>query len=177
LGTGQVFIQESTRPLQEPDLQICASDCLSIFGSSSIKSRGFRCLSGRYVSGFSLQIIAPTGQYYPERLINLGTNRWAFKPQLGYAWNYEKWIWEAYLAAWIYTKNDNFWGGNELRLNPLFALKLHGIRKLNKGNWLAFNMGYAIGAQGYINDELKDNRISTMRIMAAYAIKLGKNHI
>jgi hypothetical protein len=141
-----------------------------------LKASKFRDYSPGRISGFSLQVIAPTGQYYPDRLINLGTNRWTFKPQWGYAWNFEKWIWETYASAWIYTKNKDFWGGNELRLNPLFALKLHGIRKLKKGNWFALNVGYGIGARGYINDERKDNRISTIRLMAVYAIKLGKNH-
>jgi len=138
----------------------------SFLGAPALKDKDFAAYRPDIVSGFSLQIIAPIGQYYPERLINLGTNRWAFKPQWDYAWNYEKWIWETYLAAWFYTKNDDFWGGNELRLKPLYALKLHGIIKLNKGRWLAFNVGYALGARGYVNDVLKDIRISTMRIMA-----------
>jgi hypothetical protein len=148
----------------------------NFLGAPALKASQFRDYSPGRISGFSLQVIAPTGQYYPDRLINLGTNRWTFKPQWGYAWNFEKWIWETYASAWIYTKNKDFWGGNELRLNPLFALKLHGIRKLKKGNWFALNVGYGIGARGYINDERKDNRISTIRLMAVYAIKLGKNH-
>jgi len=148
----------------------------NFLGAPALKASQFRDYSPGRISGFSLQVIAPTGQYYPDRLINLGTNRWTFKPQWGYAWNFEKWIWETYASAWIYTKNKDFWGGNELRLNPLFALKLHGIRKLKKGNWFALNVGYGIGARGYINDERKDNRISTIRIMAVYAIKLGNNH-
>jgi len=145
-------------------------------GAPALKASQFRDYSPGRISGFSLQVIAPTGQYYADRLINLGTNRWTFKPQWGYAWNFEKWIWETYASAWIYTKNKDFLGRNELRLNPLFALKLHGIRKLKKGNWFALNVGYGIGARGYINDERRDNRISTIRLLAVYAIKLGKNH-
>jgi hypothetical protein len=122
-------------------------------GAPALKASQFRDYSPGRISGFSLQVIAPTGQYYADRLINLGTNRWTFKPQWGYAWNFEKWIWETYASAWIYTKNKDFLGRNELRLNPLFALKLHGIRKLKKGNWFALNVGYGIGARGYINDE------------------------
>ena len=40
--------------------------------------------------GVSLKVIAPTGQYDPTKLINWGTNRWSFKPELGYsqAWGY-----------------------------------------------------------------------------------------
>jgi len=148
----------------------------NFLGAPAISANQFRDYKPGQVSGFSIQVIAPTGQYYPDRLINLGTNRWAFKGQWGYAWNYEKWIWETYVSGWIYTKNKEFWGGNELRLNPLFALKLHSIRKLNKGKWIALNVGYAIGARGQVNEELKDNRISTIRLMAVYAMPLGKNH-
>lgn len=148
----------------------------NFLGAPALKATQFRDFQPGQISGFSLQIIAPTGQYYPDRLINLGSNRWAFKPQWGYAWNYKKWIWETYVSAWFYTKNDNFWGGNELKVKPLFALKLHSIRKLNKGKWVALNFGYGIGARAYINDELRDTRISTIRITAVYAMPLGKNH-
>src|SRR6185436_6278804 len=33
--------------------------------------------------GASVKVIAPTGQYDPAKLINLGGNRWAFKPEVG----------------------------------------------------------------------------------------------
>jgi hypothetical protein len=148
----------------------------NFLGAPALKRAQFREYKPKEISGFSIQVIAPTGQYFPERLINLGSNRWAFKPQWGYSLNYEKWIWESYLSAWLYTKNKDFWGGNELKLNPLFALKVHSIRKLPKGMWLAANVGYAIGARGYINNELKDNRISTVRLTLVYAIPVGINH-
>lgn len=157
------------------DLRVRLS--FNFLGAPALGATDFRDYKPGQISGFSIQIIAPTGQYYPDRLINLGSNRWAFKPQWGYAWNYEKWIWEAYASAWFYTKNKDFWGGNELRLKPLYTFKIHGIRKLKKGDWLAFNVGYGVGARGYVNDERRDNQISTIRISAVYAIPLGKNHI
>lgn len=148
----------------------------NFLGAPALKASQFQDYRPSQISGFSLQVIAPTGQYDPEKLINLGSNRWAFKSQWGYAWNYKKWIWETYVSAWLYTNNNDFWGGNELRTRPLFALKLHSIRKLNKGKWLAINAGYGIGARGYINDELIDNRISTLRFTAVYAMPLGKHN-
>ena len=35
--------------------------------------------------GASLVISVPTGQYLKEKLINLGTNRWGFKPEIGFS--------------------------------------------------------------------------------------------
>lgn len=33
-------------------------------------------------------MVAPTGQYDPTKLVNNGSNRWAFKPKFGYS---ERW--------------------------------------------------------------------------------------
>lgn len=36
------------------------------------------------ILGASLKILLPTGAYEEDKLINVGANRWAFKPELGY---------------------------------------------------------------------------------------------
>ena len=35
------------------------------------------------IVGASLQVSAPFGQYDNDRLVNIGTNRWSFKPESG----------------------------------------------------------------------------------------------
>ncbi len=35
------------------------------------------------IVGASLQVTAPLGQYDNSKMLNLGTNRWSFKPELG----------------------------------------------------------------------------------------------
>ena len=148
----------------------------NFLGAPALKRAEFASYNPENISGFSLQVIAPTGQYFPDRLINLGSNRWVFKPQWGFSKIYDKWILETYLSAWIFTKNTSFWGGNELRQKPLMAVKVHAIRKLPYNMWLAMSVGYAFGARGYINDELKDNRVSTMRLGFTYAVPIGQQH-
>lgn len=148
----------------------------NFLGAPSLKVSEFGGYKPEKISGFSLQITAPTGQYYSDRLINLGSNRWVFKPQWGFSRNYSKWILESYLSVWLFTKNNDFLDGNKVSQNPFYAAKIHGIRKFNNRSWLALDAGYGIGGITYVNNELRDSRISTFRFGATYAVPIGRLH-
>lgn len=148
----------------------------NFIGAPALKRAEFADYKPKNISGFSLQVRAPTGQYYSNKLINLGSNRWVFRPQWGFSRNINKWILETYLSAWIFTPNNDFYGGNTLKQNMLYAIKFHTIRSLKKGIWMAFDAGYAIGGITYINDEEGDTRISTFRLGLTYAMPLGIHH-
>ena len=59
--------------------------------------------------GVSLKILAPTGQYDPTKLVNWGTNRWAFKPELGYSKRWNNWFLDSYAGVWFYTTNPQYY--------------------------------------------------------------------
>jgi hypothetical protein len=63
--------------------------------------------------GVSLKVVAPTGQYDPTKLINVGNNRWALKPEIGYSQRWGHWVVDAYGAAWFYTTNPEFFSHNQ----------------------------------------------------------------
>ncbi len=59
------------------------------------------------VLGASLKVTAPSGQYDSTRLVNWGTNRWAFKPELGYSQRFgQKWMLDGYAGVWFFTTNQ-----------------------------------------------------------------------
>ena len=51
---------------------------------------------------------APTGQYLPSRLVNIGTNRWAFKPEIGISQPFGNWFFDASAGAGFFTRNNDF---------------------------------------------------------------------
>lgn len=142
-------------------------------GSQAMDLERFKNYNPGFVSGVSVQVIAPTGDYDSDFLINAGSNRWVVKPQWGMAKNLEKWSLEAYLAIWVFGENIDFFGGNKLTQDPLYTIKGHAIRSLRNNNWMAFSVGYGIGGVTYLNGEQRDTRISTMRLGFVYSFPVS----
>jgi hypothetical protein len=156
------------------DLRIRLS--FNFLGAPALKLAEFSTYNPEIISGFSILVIAPTGRYLSDRLIILGSNRWTFKPQWGFSKFINKWILETYISAKFFTSNTDFWRGNELSQKPLLPVKVHSIRRLPHNMWAALSVGYAFGGQVYINNELKDSRVSTIRLGLTYSVPVGKQH-
>lgn len=53
-------------------------------GGPAMQPKEFAKWKQKRLLGLSLKVVAPTGQYCGTKLINWDSNRWAFKPELGY---------------------------------------------------------------------------------------------
>ena len=129
----------------------------------------------RPLLGASLVIIAPTGQYESSRLINIGSNRWALKPEIGLALPRGRWMFETSLAAWFYTDNDAFFGGRRREQEPIAALQAHVRYSFRPGWWIAVSSIYYSGGRttvgGIENDDVQGNS----RVGAALSAPLFAN--
>jgi hypothetical protein len=148
----------------------------NFIGSPALEKDRFSDYLQKTLAGFSMRVVAPTGQYFDERLINLGSNRWAIRPQLGVSHKIKTWYIEYALNTWLYTSNDAFWDGNKLEQKPIGTLKLDVIKTFNKGIWTALGAGYAFGGRVTVNDEMRNANISTMRIGAILVVPVHPQH-
>jgi len=119
----------------------------------------------RTVLGTSLTVVAPTGQFFPDRLINLGANRWAFKPEFAVSHPMgQKWLLDAYAGLWLFTANDSFYPGANLRTQaPMGAFQAHLSYNFQRQLWAAFDATYYTGGRTTIegvgnNDEQRNSR-------------------
>jgi hypothetical protein len=145
-------------------------------GAPALTREEFRGFTQETVAGVSVQVIAPLGQYDPARLINLGSNRWTIRTQLGLSHTVGNWIYEGYAAAWIFTANDNFWGGNLLEQKPLATAKAHVIRTFGQRRWLAGDAGFGFGGRSILNGDERDTRLSTFRLGLTLAWPISQRH-
>jgi hypothetical protein len=110
------------------------------------------------IIGTALVVQLPTGHYLKDKLINLGTNRFTFRPELGVVHSRGNWSFEATGTALLYTDNDEFFNGNRLEQDPLFTLEGHAIYTFRPGLWAATSVGYQNGGQSTVNGAENNDR-------------------
>jgi len=122
--------------------------------------------------GFGLQL--PTGQYYKDKLINLGDNRFTLRPQLGAVHNWGKWSAELTAQTWFYTENDEFYNGRKFEQDPLYTGDANLIYNFRPGLWAAASIGYAGGGTTTVNDV--SNHDNTSSLGYGFSVGLPINH-
>ncbi len=125
--------------------------------------------------GIQFRIRPPIGQYYSDKLLNLGANRWAFK--LGMAASYtvkKKLIIEGHFTSWLFTANNNYWNGNVIKQKPMISGQLHLSYVFKPGFWLAVSFGAGGLGKTTLNDVPQDDAQQNTRYGVALAYRRGK---
>jgi hypothetical protein len=104
------------------------------------------------IVGVSVAIVTPTGQYDPQRLINLGANRFAFKPQVGVSHRFHKWTLDQYAGAWLFTPNHQFFPGSSVRTQaPVLGIQAHASYSFKTHLWAAADWTWYSGGATKVN--------------------------
>ena len=126
------------------------------------------------VVGAAIAVIAPLGEYSERFLINLGQNRWVFRPQIGFVHTRGQWSYELTGSAFFFTDNDEFYNGATREQDPLFALQGHVIYALKKrGHWAALSVGYGGNGQSIIDGNRVDDDQRLSLAAISYGLPLG----
>lgn len=127
------------------------------------------------VVGAGIMVRPPLGEYYPERLINLGTNRWTVRPQLGVTHSRNAWTYELTGSVFIYSDNDDL-AGSTLEWDPLWAIQGHLIRSFGKGRWASLSSAWGAGADVRIDGVDRNQATENWLIALAYGMPLSPRH-
>lgn len=116
--------------------------------------------------GVSVSVSLPFGQYDDDRLLNLGSNRFTIRPQIGMVHNWGNWSYELTSSVFFYTNNNDFIFDQVRKQAPLFAIQTHLIRRFENRMWCSLSAGYGIGGHstvsGNSNDDERNDFLGSM---------------
>jgi len=135
---------------------------VTLHGAPPLRGKEFAEYRGRTkketIVGTAVAVHLPLGDYTKNKLINLGTNRFTIRPQLGVVHTRGKWSFEFTGSIWFFTDNNDFWQNTRLEQDPLFALQGHVVYEFRPGLTLAAGYAYGIGAEMSIDGTQKSSR-------------------
>jgi hypothetical protein len=154
---------------------------INLFGHPALSPAEFAKQPDVVSGGVSLSVTAPTGQYVDSRFVNIGMNRWAFKPEAGLSVPLGNWFSEASAGVWLFTDNDGYLGGHRRSQEPIFVYQLHVGYNFHRGLWLAGDYGHYSGGRtavdGVSNDDAQSNSrlglVLSVPLSAGWSTKVG----
>jgi hypothetical protein len=136
---------------------------VNLYGSPPLKGKEYAAYRAatevETIVGAGLSVQLPTGDYMDDKLINLGTNRFTFRPQFGVVHSWGDWSLEATGLVELYTDNNEFFKGKKLEQDPLYIIHSHLIYSFNnQGVWAGASGGYDYGGRSTVDGVNKDRK-------------------
>ena len=148
----------------------------NILGSPALKPREFAATKhNKFILAASLTVDTPTGQYSSAKLINLGTNRWSFRPELGFSRPMKKVSLDLYTAATLFTTNQAYFPGDSTRSQDLLgSIQAHLSYTVRRGLWVAFDSIWYGGGAVHVDNGPGKSRQSNTRLGGTLSLPIGK---
>jgi len=172
---GKVF--EESRQIRRSGLaDVRVKMSLNFVGTKPMTRDEFARAPRRTIVGASLTVQAPTGQYDKTKLINVGTNRWSFKPEVGVSVPVGRWFLDAYGGAWFFTSNDRFYTGDATRRqDPLVALQGHAGYTFKSRAWMAVDATWYGGGEATVDGGPPSSRQSNTRFGGTFSLPITRS--
>ena len=146
---------------------------INLVGGRALTLSEFAKAQRPTIVGVSLTVVPPLGQYDPRKLVNLGSNRWSFKPEAGYSRLAGKWTLDGYAGVWLFTPNNAYYAGSSVRTqDPVFALQGHISYTMKPRLWAAFDATWYSGGKTSVDGTDQANLQRNSRVGATLSVPL-----
>ena len=174
-GTGKLLEEERSREVSgfaDPAVRFS----VNLYGAPALSFEEFKKYRQDTIIGASLSLTAPLGQYDSGRLVNIGSNRWAFKPELGISQALGRWTLEGTAGVIFYTPNHDFMGGQTRSQDPIYSFQGHLIYNFPAGIWAALNATYYTGGRTSVDGEEGDDLQRNWRLGTTLTFPVDRHH-
>ncbi len=136
---------------------------VNLYGAPAMNLEEFAAYQRKTIVGASLTVTTPLGQYDPARFVNIGTNRWGAKPEVGLSRRFGHWFFDLYLGVWLFSANDDY-QGRVRKQEPLLSTQTHLTYAFKPRLWVAFDANFYTGGRTSVdgipgNDVQRNSRI------------------
>jgi hypothetical protein len=123
--------------------------------------------------GLSIAASLPVGGYDPTKVVNVGMNRWAIKPELGFTVPVgPRWRFDVYGGVWLFAANPNYLGRRREQ-NPLVTTQFHVSYNLTRRAWAAFNSTFYAGGKVTTDGSPQIERQNNTRLGATLSLPIA----
>ena len=151
---------------------------INLYGAPALKGEEYAQYRAEHktntVVGASLAVSVPLGQYYEDELINVGSNRWAMRPQIGVVHSRGPWSFELTGSIFLFTDNKDFIDNTRLEQKTLYAAQAHVIYDFRPGFWVSLSTGYGVGGRVYIENIKTKFEVDNWLWAANFGFPIGK---
>jgi hypothetical protein len=149
----------------------------NLYGAPAMRLPQFAKYRQSTIVGLGLTVAAPIGQYDSARYINLGANRWSFRPELGVSRTRGRWTFEADLGVVFFTDNANYVNGATRDQSPIGSLQGHLIYTIRPGYWFAADGNFWRGGRISTNGGPYTQEQQNSRIGVTWAVPFRRHQL
>lgn len=117
-----------------------------LIGGKALSAEQFATYSPGTTVGLSVTVRAPTGEYDPQRLFNLGSDRWSLMPEFAVSHPFgpgHRWVVDAYLNVYFFTAVPRYHRTEILSQEPLPGVEGHISYDFTPSLWASLDLRYA----------------------------------
>ena len=149
---------------------------VNFYGAPALSMKEFAGYKQDTIAGISLQVTPPAGQYDSTKLVNIGTNRWSFEPEIGVSKAVGPLTMEIATGVTFYSDNTNYLEGQTLEIDPIYSIQGHIIYNFKSGIWCALDVTYYWGGQTAVNGIEADTLLENTRLGATLSLPINRHN-
>jgi hypothetical protein len=169
---GGASVIEPLDGFADPSLKLS----VGLIGAPALTREAFAQAPRGTVVAASFTVMPPLGQYDAESVVNVGYNRWAFKPEIGVSQPIGPWTLEASTGVWLYTDNDDYYPGGATRhQDAIYTLQAHANYTFTNGSWIAADAAWFSGGRTALDGVANEDRQSNARYGVTYSHPIARD--
>ena len=124
--------------------------------------------------GVSFAVTFPLGLYDEDRLLNVGQNRFVFRPQVGMVHNWGLWSYEFTSSVFLFSNNNHFYNKQVRKQKPVIAVQSHLIKRFTNNMWVSLSGAYGVGGEAIVEGNELGDQHSDLLYSASFGMPLSR---